>query len=75
MKRQELLKELNKLSVEELNTRISESELELSNINFQAASQQLDNPIKLRQIRRDIARMKTVITQKLNETVAEVAND
>ena len=75
MKIQDTLKDVRKLSVEELNTKIAESELELSNLKFQAVSQQLQSPIKLRQIRRDIARMNTLITQKQNETDSEVAND
>ena len=67
MKNQDTLKDLRKLSANELNTRIHENEIEISNLKFQAASQQLDNPIKLRQLRRDIARMNTLITQKSNE--------
>ena len=72
-KKQELMKELRALSIEELSTRIVESELEMSNLKFQAVSQPLESPVKLRDLRRNIARMKTLISQKQN--TVEVAND
>lgn len=75
MNRQDNLKDLRKLSVADLATKISETELEISNLKFQAVSQQLENPIKLRELRRNIARMKTLITQMQNQAGEEVAND
>lgn len=75
MKRQENLKDLRKLSAADLAAKINETELEISNLKFQAVSQQLENPIKLRDLRRNIARMKTLITQMENQTGEEVAND
>jgi len=64
MKSTELLKELRSLSADELNKKLVEANEELSNLEFQAATQALTNPIKLRTLRRTIARVKTVLNEK-----------
>lgn len=53
--------ELKELSAEELEQRLLDSLEEYQNLRFQHAMQQLDNPMRLRAVRRDIARMKTVL--------------
>jgi ribosomal protein L29 len=57
-------KELREQTEEEL--RIKESELydQLFKLRFQAATAQLEKPAKIRQVRRDLARIKTVLRQK-----------
>jgi large subunit ribosomal protein L29 len=57
-------KELREQTAEEL--RIKESELydQLFRLRFQAATAQLEKPAKIRQVRRDLARIKTVLRQK-----------
>ncbi len=57
-------KELKEQTAEEL--RIKETELydQLFKLRFQAATAQLEKPAKIRQVRRDIARIKTVLRQK-----------
>ncbi|MCI0416690.1 50S ribosomal protein L29 [bacterium] len=57
-------KELRDQTAEEL--RIKESELydQLFRLRFQAATAQLEKPAKIRQVRRDLARIKTVLRQK-----------
>jgi large subunit ribosomal protein L29 len=57
--------ELNDLPIEELKKRLQEEEESLSNLRFQLATSQLESPIKVRTVRRDIARLHTVINQKL----------
>ncbi len=51
------------LSAEELNDRLNERVEELENLRMQQATHQITNPIRIRFIRRDIARIKTFIHQ------------
>ena len=55
--------ELRLLSNEELVAKLKESKEELFNLRFQSATGQLENPLKIRQLRRDIARLKTAERQ------------
>lgn len=57
--------ELSHLSDEELARRLGELEQERFNMRFQKAVGQLDNPIRLRHIRKDIARIRTVQRQRV----------
>lgn len=52
--------EIRELSESELETRISEAKKTLFNLKFQKASGQLDNPMKIRNLKRDIAKIETV---------------
>ena len=52
--------DIRELSVADLAARIAELEEERFRLRFRSATQQLDNPMLLRTIRRDIARLKTV---------------
>ena len=56
--------ELRELSVDELATRLRESKEELFNLRFQVATGQLDNNRRLQTIRRDIARIYTVLRER-----------
>ena len=56
--------ELKKLSVEELNKKLAELKDELFKLRFQHAINQLDNPHKIADVKKDIARVMTVITEK-----------
>ena len=56
--------ELNQLTVDELNARLKELKGELFNLRFQHAINQLDNPHKLVDVKKDIARVMTVLNQK-----------
>ena len=56
--------ELNKLSVEELNAKLKELKGELFNLRFQHAINQLGNPHKMVEVKKDIARVMTVLQQK-----------
>ena len=48
---------------EELNRKVAELKEELFNLRFQMATGQLENPMRLREVRKDIARTKTVIRE------------
>lgn len=54
-------KELRDLSNEEIESRIDQLKDELFNLRFQLATGQLENPMRIGQVRKDIARAKTVL--------------
>ncbi|MBP3089221.1 50S ribosomal protein L29 [Corynebacterium sp. sy017] len=56
--------ELRELNTEELKTRLAEAKEELFNLRFQAATGQLTNNRRLRTVKRDIARIFTVIRER-----------
>ena len=58
------MNELNALSLEDLGHQVSDLREELFNLRFQHATGQLDNPMRLGQVRKDIARALTVLRQK-----------
>ncbi len=64
MKNNKFVQELNNKSVEELNSDLVLAKKELFNLRFQNATNQLDNTARINEVRRNIARIKTVITQK-----------
>ena len=56
--------ELRELSVDELATRLREHKEELFNLRFQVATGQLDNNRRLQTVRRDIARIYTIMRSR-----------
>jgi large subunit ribosomal protein L29 len=66
MKSKDYIIDLTAQSVDELNARLVEAKKELFNLRFQNATNQLDNTARIREVRRNIARIQTVITQKAN---------
>jgi len=58
------------LSVEEINNKIADLKEELFNLKFQAALGNIEKPARIGEIKRTIARMKTVITEKENASKA-----
>lgn len=56
-------KELREVPVTELKEKLSEMEEELFNLRFQAKMGQLSNPVRIRIVKKDIARVKTIICQ------------
>jgi large subunit ribosomal protein L29 len=57
-------KELREQTAEELKVKESELYDQLFKLRFQAATDQLEKPAKIRQVKRDLARIKTVLRQK-----------
>ncbi len=58
--------EINDLSVEELQTKTQELQQELFNLKFQLHTGHLENTSRVSQVRKDVARMKTILSDKLN---------
>ena len=63
--------EIRELTAEELNSKLADLKAELFNLRFQLAINQLDNPMRISAVKKDIARVKTVIRE--NELHAENA--
>jgi len=61
--------ELKKLSDAELAKRLDELAAEGMKLRFQKASMQLANPARIRQVRRDIARVQTVLSERIRKEV------
>jgi len=55
---------LSQQSVEELRAKLAELTEEQFNLRFRSATEAIENPMKFRTVRRDIARVKTVLRQK-----------
>ncbi len=66
MKVNEILKELRTLSTEELNSKIEESKKELFDLRLKNSTGSLEQPSKIRELRKNIARMKTILAEKEN---------
>lgn len=66
MKINEYVKELNNKSIAELNEELVAAKKELFNLRFQNATNQLENTSRIKAVRKNIARIQTVITQKAN---------
>ena len=56
--------ELRKMSKEELTAKLSDLKKELFNLRFQHAINQLENPHKIADVKKDIARVLTVLSEK-----------
>lgn len=52
------------LSDQELQEKVAEFKSELFNLRFQLATGQLENPMRIKEVKRDIARVKTIIRQR-----------
>ena len=64
MKSTKYLETLNDKSIEELNTELVNAKKELFNLRFQNATNQLDNTARINEVRKNIARVLTVISQR-----------
>ena len=64
MKTSAYLEELKTLSVADLKAQIVDAKKELFNLRFQNATNQLDNTARIKEVRKNIARIQTVITEK-----------
>ena len=56
--------ELHNMTDEELQKKLGELKSELFNLRFQAATGQLENPCRIRSVKRDIARIYTVLRER-----------
>ena len=56
--------EIREMSVEELNVKLNDLKKDLFNLRFQNATNQLDNTSRIKEVRKNIARIQTIITEK-----------
>ncbi len=57
-------KEIRQMSDKELNEKLMDLKSELFNLRFQLATGQLDNPMRIKAVRKDIARIKTIMRER-----------
>ena len=58
------LKKIREMSEAELNAELLKMKKDLFNLRFQHVTGQLENPVKMRETKKDIARVKTIIREK-----------
>lgn len=56
--------EIRKLSTEEINKKIAESKEELFNLRMKQATGSLENPVRIRELRKTVARLKTILRER-----------
>ena len=66
MKTSKYLEELNTQSVADLKQQLVDAKKELFNLRFQNATNQLDNTSRIKEVRKNIARIQTIIAEKVN---------
>ena len=66
MKAKKYLEDLRSQSVADLNAQLVEAKKELFNLRFQNATNQLTNTSRIKEVRKNIARIQTIITQQAN---------
>lgn len=63
------LNTIRKMTDQERTAELGRMKQELFNLRFQHVTGQLENPVKMREVRRDIARVKTIIREKETESI------
>lgn len=63
-KKIDFIKGVREMSVNDINARIREDEMRLKKLEFAHAITPLENPMSIRAVRKDLARMKTLLRQK-----------
>ena len=63
------LKKMREMTEIELAAELEKMKIELFNLRFQHVTGQLENPVKMREVKRNIARVKTIIREKELEKV------
>jgi large subunit ribosomal protein L29 len=59
--------ELREMSVDDLRAKLEELVAERFNLRFRSATESIENPMRFRALRRDIARIKTVLQQRAGQ--------
>ena len=59
--------EIRNLTTEEINKKIKEAKEELFNLRFQQATGNLEKPSRIRELRHEVARLKTVLRERQSE--------
>ena len=55
--------DIRQMTADDLRGRLNDAERELEGLHFQQATSQLDNPLQIRQLKKDIARLRTVLRE------------
>ena len=71
MKTNKYVQDLNSKQTTELTNELTAAKKELFNLRFQNATNQLDNTARIKEVRKNIARIQTIITQKEKAAKAE----
>ncbi len=58
------IKNIRDLADKELNQKLAELKIELFNLRFQHATNQLDNPMRMKEVKKTIAKIKTVLKER-----------
>lgn len=69
------INELRTMTLDELRAKLDQLSEDQFNLKFRLQTQPLDDPLRIRKVRRDIARVKTLIREKQAETEAATAGD
>lgn len=56
--------EIRKLTTEEINKKIADSKEELLKLRFKQATGELENPARIKELRKDVARFKTILKER-----------
>ena len=62
--------QMRELGVDDIMARVAELERERFNLRFRSGTQTLDDPLRLRVIRREVARLKTILREKTTGAAA-----
>jgi len=68
------VREIRELTTDELQKKASDLKVELFNLRFQLATGQLDNPMRVREVKKSLARVKTIIHERDLETDLEAGS-
>ena len=63
--------EIREMTSEDIAARITEMEREQFNLRFKSATQPLEDPLRLRVLRKDIARLKTILRERTLQSAAQ----
>jgi large subunit ribosomal protein L29 len=66
--------EIRDMSVDDIKSKIDELTTERFNLRFRSATESIENPMRFRALRRDIARLKTILGEKETGGEKDVAN-
>lgn len=66
------IQEMRSMTIDELRAKLVELEEERFNLRFRLTTQPLDDPLRIRKVRRELARVKTLIREK--ETTSQVTS-
>ena len=56
--------DIREMSTDDIKTRIADAQEELFRLRFRGATQQLENPALIKSLRRDVARMRTILRER-----------